>query len=248
MKPAVDIINGRIVGYDELTGEMTIKATYPDWVIAGKRKYSQCRIQLLDGRQISDKQRKTCYKLLREISDSTGNGLDTTKRALKQKFVEEVMHGSMDTDFSLSDAPMSLVCEFQRFLARFMLEFDIPSSFSLIEYVDDVADFLYACLTRRRCCICGNESDLHHRDHVGMGRDREEIVHEGMEVLPLCRVHHNEVHQIGEKSFSRKYHLGRGIHMDKYLCRLYGLKASRENKMDAINSCTGGSDDDQIPF
>lgn len=53
--------------------------------------------------------------------------------------------------FSLSNAPMSLVCAFQRFLVHFMLDWDIPCSIPLLEFVDDVQDYLYACLVAKKC-------------------------------------------------------------------------------------------------
>lgn len=58
---------------------------------------------------------------------------------------------------------------------------------------------------------------------IGMGRDRKEIVHEGMEVLPLCRVHHSEAHTIGRETFCKKYHVF-GIRLDRELCKIYGVR------------------------
>ena len=80
------------------------------------------------------------------------------------------------------------------------------------------------------CSICGKPTDLHPIDHVGSGRDREEIIHEGMEVLPLCREHHTEVHAIGQLTFNEKYHISGGIVLDRKMCKLYGLKAKEENR------------------
>lgn len=130
-----------------------------------------------------------------------GMGLDPAKEYLKLKFLVEDMQETADQMFSLSSAPMSLVCAFQRFLVEFILSWDIPCSFPLLDFVDDVGSYLYACLVNKKCCICGTSSDLHHLDHVGAGRDREEIIHEGMEVIPLCRVHHTEAHTIGKNTF-----------------------------------------------
>ena len=59
---------------------------------------------------------------------------------------------------------------------------------------------------------------------LGMGRDRDTIIHEGLEVMPLCRVHHTEIHTIGRDTFMEKYHLQGGIIADKTICRIYGLK------------------------
>lgn len=228
MKTPTDVIKGRVVDYDPVRGEITIRAAYPDWRIFEKRKYRQCLIQLLDGRPLSNQQRKACYKLIREIAEFTGDGIDRTKEELKQRFVEEELYDSMEEGFSLSDAPMSTVCAFQRFLVRFMLDFDIPASFPLLEFVDDVHDYLYACLATKKCCICGKQADLHHVDRVGMGRDRDDIIHEGMEALPLCRIHHNEVHMLGERRFFDKYHIDNGVILDADICKIYRLKRKKE--------------------
>lgn len=227
MKSPIDTIKGRIVDIDE-RGVMTIKATYPDWYTLTKREYSECLIQMIDGRPLSDKQRRACYALIREIAEYTGMGLDPTKEYMKLKFLTEDLQQTADKIFSLSNAPMSLVCAFQRFLVRFMLDWDIPCSFPLLDFVDDVGDYLYACLLNKKCCICGQPADLHHVDHVGAGRDREEIIHEGMETLPVCRGHHTIAHTIGEKEFKRKYHIPHGIILDKNLCKIYDLKAKKE--------------------
>jgi len=230
VKSPIDSVKGKITDYDPRTNELTIKAYYPDWQFMLKRKYSECEIRLIDGRQLSDKQRKAVYALLREISQFTGQGLSSTKEAMKQKFFEEELHEFGEANFSLSDAPVSLVCAFQRYLVSFMLEYDIPCSFSLLDFVDDVGAYIYSCLASKKCCICGKRSDLHHVDHVGIGRDREEIIHEGMEALPLCRPHHTEAHTIGQKTFEEKYHLSGGIVIDKYICRRYGLKEKEDVK------------------
>lgn len=228
MKTPVDIIRGRIVDVS-LNGELTIKAQYDDWYTLTKRGYSDCLVQMIDSRPLSDKQRRACYALLGEIADFTGNGKDSTKEYMKLKFLAEDFGETADKIFSLSNAPMSLVCAFQRFLVRFILDWDIPTKFPMLDLVDDVGDYLYACLINRKCAVCGKRADLHHVDHVGMGRNREEIVHEGMEALPLCREHHAEAHTLGAQSFAEKYHIEHGIKLDKTLCRIYRLKTRDKN-------------------
>jgi hypothetical protein len=224
MKTPIDIVRGRVVDYDPRRQELTIKAHFDDWYILAKRGYKECNIQLIDSRPLSDKQRRTCYKLIREIAKYTGMELDPTKEYLKLKFLVEDMQETADQMFSLSTAPMSLVCAFQAFLVDFILGWDIPCSFPLLDFVDDTGSYLYSCLARKKCCICGKSADLHHVDHVGVGRDREEIVHEGMEALPLCREHHTEIHTIGKITFFEKYHIERGVILDKGLCKVYRLK------------------------
>ena len=65
MKSPIDIVRGRIVDIDK-HGIVTIKARYDDWPMLLKREYKECNIQMIDSRPLSDKQRRTCYKLSRE--------------------------------------------------------------------------------------------------------------------------------------------------------------------------------------
>ncbi len=225
MKSSTDIVKGKIVDVRP-DGTVLIECHYDDWNTFIRRDYKECNVQMLDSRKLSDKQRKSCYALLRDIANWSGMGVDSAKEYMKLKFVAEDLQQTGDKVFSLSDAPMSLVCEFQRYLIEFMLDWDIPSSRSLLDMADDIDDYVYSCLNRKVCCICGAHSDLHHVDGVGTGRDRDEIIHEGMRVLPLCRQHHMEVHQIGKYTFRDRYHLNNGIVLDKALCKIYHLKTS----------------------
>ena len=228
MKTPIDAVKGYIVGYDDRRQEVLIRAPYDDWVTLTKREYKTCLVQMVDSRPLSDKQRKMCYALLGEIAEYTGMGKDPTKEWMKLKFMSEDLEQTADQIFSLSNAPMSLVCAFQRFLVRFVLDWDIPCRFSLLEYADDVADYIYHCLVTKKCCICGMPTDLHHVDRIGMGRDRTDIIHEGMEALPLCREHHTEAHTMPDSELFDKYHIPGGIVLDKTLCRIYGLKRKEE--------------------
>lgn len=225
MRSPNDVVEGRIVGYDERAGELLIRVPYDDYFTMTKREYKKCKVQLIDSRPLSDKQRRMCYALIREISDYCGMGDAMTKEYMKLKFLSENFEETADEMFSLSDAPMSLVAAFQRFLIRLIVDFDIPCKIPLLDYVDDISDYLYVCLINKKCCVCGRHADLHHVDRVGMGRDRTEIVHEGMKVLPLCREHHQEVDAIGDAAFYDKFHLIPGISLDKTLCKIYRLKA-----------------------
>lgn len=227
MKTAFDVVKGKIVDVDE--GVVTIRCRYDDWFTLTKRQYKDVLVQLIDARPLSDKQRRMCYALLREISNYSGESVDRTKQHLKIDFLANSFGETADKIFSLSNAPMSLVAEFQRYLVRFILDWDIPCSFSLLEYVDDISDYIYGCLINKKCVVCGKRADLHHVDQVGMGRDRKEIIHEGLEVLPLCRIHHNEAHTIGKRSFFDKYHFDNGIVLDKTLCKLYHLGGKDEH-------------------
>lgn len=229
MKSPVESVKARIVGYDNRSGELLIRAPWPDWPTMVKREFKECLVQPIDSRPLSDKQRRTCYALMGAISDYTGIGKESTKEYMKLKFMTEELEETADKIFSLSNAPMSLVCAFQRFLVRFIVDWDIPTTFSILEMVDDVQDYIYACLIAKKCVITGRPAQLHHVERVGMGRNREEIIHEGMEVLPLSAEMHTEAHTMPDDDFFEKYHLPGGIVADKTICRIYGLK-TRRNK------------------
>ena len=224
MKSPVETVRGKIVGYDEKRGELLIRAPYSDWVTMTNRQFKECLVQPIDSRPLSDKQRRTCYALIGAISEYTGMGKDSTKEYMKLKFMTEELEETAEKIFSLSNAPMSLACAFQRFLVRFIMDWDIPTDFSLLDMVDDVSDYIYGCLVNKKCVICGRPADLHHVERVGMGRNREEVIHEGLEVLPLCREHHTEAHTMPDKDFFERYHLPGGIVADKTICRIYGLR------------------------
>ncbi len=227
MKDPVEIIRGRIVAFDRNRKELLIRAPYQDLETLERRQYRECEVRLTDARQLSERQRKAICTLIREISDYSGADYGSLKEALKQKFLQEDMEGTDIQDFSLSNCSMSLAAAFQKFLVRFVLEFDIPCTRALLDYADDQRDYIYSCLLHKRCCVCGKPADLHHCEGsvVGMGRNRKEIPHEGLEAMPLCRIHHGECHQEGQAVFNQRYHLPGGVRLDRRLCDLYHLHA-----------------------
>lgn len=227
MAAVIDHIRGRIVEYDERRGELVIRAPYSDLETMFRREYKDVDIQLVDSRPLSDKQRRSCYAMIREIADWSGDTTEAIKEALKLDFWTAELLQMADTMFSLSNAPMSVVAAFQTWLARFIVRNDVPTKKPMLDYVDDIDDYVYACLVAKKCPICGKKADLHHVEAVGMGRNRDEIIHEGMEVMPLCREHHTEYHTIGRTDFFKKYHLNNGIIADKTICKIYGLKTQK---------------------
>ena len=188
-----------------------------------------------DTRQITSNQRRMVWALIGYIAEWQGESKASTMKtmvneAMKYDFLS-LAGEDIGEPFSLSNAPMSLVREYQKFLIDFIVENDIQTDRPLYEYVDDNDRYIYSCLAKQRCCVCGKKSDLHHCNidgsRVGMGRDRRTIIHEGLSVLPLCREHHNEIHTMPENEFFEKYHIS-PIKLDKNLCRRYGLHTYAE--------------------
>ena len=185
---------------------------------------------MIDSRPLSAQQRKCCYALIRAIARWSGYDEKSMKEILKIDFWAGELLETADRIFSLSNAPMSIVCAFQTWLVKFIVENDIPTDRPLLDFVDDTESYIYACLANKKCAICGKHADLHHVESVGMGRSRDEIIHEGMLVLPLCREHHTEVHMIGRDTFLEKYHLHGGVPADRTICKIYGLKTKKGAK------------------
>lgn len=216
------MIKGRILSVSE-DGTAVIAAPIDTYILT-HRKVKEAYIDYIDSRPLSDKQRRMCYALINAIAEWSGETTEGTKTALKLEFWQNHIDTLADKIFSLSNAPMSLVAEFQRYLVRFIIDNDVPLKFPLLNYVDDIKDYTYSCLIHKKCVICGKHADLHHIDAIGMGNDRNDVQHIGREVMSLCREHHTEIHRLGKSEFMEKYHLDGGIIADKTICRIYGFK------------------------
>lgn len=225
MKSPIQAIKGKII--EEKNGAVIISAPVSDWRLLVDREVKEVEIRLLDSRPISTQQRKAIYSLLNAIADWSGDTLESTKTHMKLKYLIEVLHETADAFFSLADASMSMASAFQSFLIDFCLSWDVPTKEPLYQYSNDIETYVYACAVNRKCAVCGLKAELHHVDRVGIGRDRHDIVHEGMEAISLCRRHHNEIHQIGDSAFFDRYHFDGGIILDKTLCKVYKLKGGR---------------------
>lgn len=217
-----NIVKGVITDVRE-DGTVTIKAQIDPYVLV-HRNIKECYVDYIDSRPLSDKQRRCCYSLINAIADWSGSTTEEIKEAFKIEFWAEHVNTLADKVFSLSNAPMSLVAEFQRFLIEFIISNDVPVKFQLRDYVDDIKNYTYMCVIHKKCAVCGKRADLHHIDAVGMGNNRNEVQHLGREVISLCREHHNECHSIGQKEFMARYHLDGGVIADKTILKIYGLK------------------------
>lgn len=211
------IITGKITGYDGK--KLIISAPFSNDYLLQKQNISNCEIRLDDGRTISAEQRKKIYATLRDVSLYTGHTPEEIKALLKYEYIAR----TGCEYFSLSDTDMSTANGYLTFLIDFCIENDIPCRDSLLERSPDIARYIYKCLVEKKCCITGKKAELHHVDTVGRGRNRKDIIHLGMRVLPLSRVMHTEAHNIGVSTFCDKYHVF-GLRLDEDLCRIWKVK------------------------
>ena len=178
--------------YHETEKGAWFKVHVPGWFAPKKliQKFMQGGIQLDDGRRISAKQRKLIYALFKDISLYTGYEVEELKELLKIDFMIEI----------------EVATEFIEYILEFMFAFDVPINKKVVVLAREVNNFLYLCLIHRKCAVCGSHADIHHHENlVGMGMDRAKHNHIDSRFIALCRVHHNECHNIGHKTFEDKY-------------------------------------------
>ena len=101
------------------------------------------------------------------------------------------------------------------YVIHFCIANDIPFRKQQFYLTTDASHMLYALTMKRLCVVCGKpNSEIHHVDAVGMGRDRSKYDHAQSRFLCLCRSHHTETHQIGGQEFMSKYHV-KPVKLDK---------------------------------
>lgn len=212
-------LTGNIIAYD---GEViTLRVPFRDTEQMIRKGIRTARVVLDDGRHISVEQRKKLYATFNDIALYTGYVAEEVKELMKCDFIAATGCEA----FSLSDVDMSTARAFLEHVIDFCLVWGIPTKDSLLERAPDVARYIYKCAVLKKCCITGGKAELHHLDAVGMGRNRKEIIHVGMEVIPLSAKLHIEAHKIGKLSFCEKYHVF-GIKADNEICKIYRLKRS----------------------
>ena len=178
-----------------------------------------------DSRHITPEQRRKAWALMTEIAAYQGETKDEVYEEQKTAFTLKHLETLQDGLFHLSTATVTTARAFITMLVEIIIEFGIPTKKPLYGLCDDIQRYVYACLMNKKCAVCGRKTELHHYDHVGIGRNRREIDHIGMRAYPLCREHHEEIHLIGEKAFDAKYHLV-PIEIDERIAKKYGLKGA----------------------
>lgn len=212
------IVSGRIT--DANPRCLTIQVPYDPRFVT--QQWDEVQVDIPDGRRISPEQRRKTYALMGEIAAWAGMDMEEVKLTVKHDYVQRHLEGLHKELFSLADCDMTTARNFITYLIDFVLEFDVPLKMPLLDVCDDVRKAVYACLMHKKCIICGIKCDLHHVDRVGMGGSRDDMCHIGMECLPLCREHHQEAHQHGDRALMDKYHL-EPIVIDEKIAKLYRL-------------------------
>jgi hypothetical protein len=180
-------------------------------------------IRFDDMRRISAKQRRKTYALIRDIAEFTGYIPEECKEIMKWYFMADTGYDY----FSLSNVDMTTAKEFISWLIEFCLHHGIQLHEEAWRLAEDIQRYVYYCLANRICAVTGEHENVHiHHltgSRVGMGRNRETISHEGLEIIPLRADIHQLFHQYGDEKMLIKYHLV-GIKADKKVLKELGMK------------------------
>ncbi|MDK8117356.1 putative HNHc nuclease [Limosilactobacillus reuteri] len=194
----------------------------------GKLQGIPVDFEFADPRKARPRQRRLFFALLGDISFWSG----TPVNWLKEYFYNQYTIKTAGKEISLADSTGNTVSDAKNLIdivIDFIFEFRVPvkQGYELLPRNEEY--FQYKCLMNSQCLICGDHSDFHHVDTVGMGRDRTKIDHTKHRVMALCRVHHTEFHKIGITEFCKKYHLTTvGIRLSKDDLKKIGVKGDYE--------------------
>ncbi|MDR2044866.1 MAG: hypothetical protein LBQ15_11010 [Clostridium sp.] len=212
--------------------------------ICERKQITEAEVLLPDGRTITPSQRRKIFALIHDICEyvtspphrALTREEEGTLREMKllyliQRSSEEVRHcltlcycELRDIDvFSLSNVNETLASDFIDWLVEMCVKHGIPCIDTLINRAEDVGRYVYVCLLHRRCAVCGQYAEVHEAERAGMGRNRAKMHHLGQLCEPLCRIHHDECHRIGQKSFDDRYLLC-GVRLDEALCEAVNYK------------------------
>ena len=226
----MEIIAGKIV--DVQPGYITIQASYDNIDRLLTRQYDEVQVGLTDGRKITPEQRRKAFALVGEIAAWSGYDTDEAHLTLKHQFIQQHLEQLQKELFSLSDCDITTAKEYISYLIEFCLTFDVPTKQPLVDLCDDIERYVYGCLIHKKCCVCGKKAELHHVDRVGMGNNRNEIVHEGRRCLPLCGGvggHHTEIDHLGDAAFCDRYHV-RPVMIDARIAKVHRLRTKKEQE------------------
>jgi hypothetical protein len=173
--------------------------------VSGGRGEFYVDFEVADLRKARVQQRRLFFALLHDIETY----FVVPSEFLKSMFYTQYEFYTAGKSISLSDATESSINDANTLLdlvIDFMFEWHVPFKKGYELLPKEEQYFIYQCCRHRVCLVCGEHADIHHVDVVGR-TNRNKIDHSKRHVLPLCRVHHNEIESIGATKFAQKYHV-----------------------------------------
>lgn len=129
-------------------------------------------IKLDDNKRISSEQRKKIFATIKDFSLFTGYEPEYVRDLLEFSFC----YLNNIEPFSLSDCSLEVARELISYIVEFCIDNGIPLSESALNRTDDINRYLYLCIRKSICCLCGSPSIVYSI------KDKK---------ISLCEKHHN---------------------------------------------------------
>lgn len=185
--------------------------------------------ELADRRKMRAKQRRLFFALINDIVQWS---------VMPQEYVKDMFYLQYSAytgkEISLADSSKTSVSDVNVLIdlvIDFMFEWNVPFKEGYKQLPREEQYFIYQCCRHRRCLVCGDYADIHHLDTVGMGMNRDHVDHTQKHVMPLCRTHHENYHQLGAEKFAELYHVPiNGIKLDAETLKKLGVKGNYKSQ------------------
>lgn len=173
----------------------------------------EIELRFIDPRRFTAEQRRFAYALLGDIYAYTGEPIESLKEVFKLRY--EALTGLKISLANHSSNTVSEVGLYTDIILDFIFENHIPfkNGYEILPVNQEY--YFYKCITTRTCCICGKpNAEIDHFDKALGRRSRKKVDHSEYTFASLCRIHHQEKHQLGVTSFKNKYKV-KGIKLNQ---------------------------------
>ena len=199
---------------DELIVTVAVEKVYPGLKEQLEEHLKKLKIRVIPKKKLTKAQNGLIHVLLKQFADELGWTMQDMKEYQKEQFAL-----SRDLEkFSTASCDMEMANDFIAFIIEQALENEInlyvfnkhDNRYKSILNIDKTTErYVIACLRAKTCAICGRKgADLHHWKTIASAAGAYEN-DDGLKTpfMSLCRMHHNEFHEIGQKEFEEKYHI-----------------------------------------
>lgn len=202
------------IANEEIVITLPVEKVYPGLKQLIEERLNHYPIKVIPVKRLSKAQNGLIHVLLKQFGEELGWTMQDMKEYQKEQFAL-----SRDLEkFSTANCDMEMANDFIAFIIEQALENEInlyvlnkhDNRYKSILKVDKTTErYVIACLRAKTCAICGRKGvDLHHWKTIASAAGTYEN-DDGLKTpfMSLCRIHHNEFHEICEKEFEEKYHI-----------------------------------------
>lgn len=202
------------IANEEIVITLPVEKVYPGLKQLIEERLNHYPIKVIPVKRLSKVQNSLIHVLLKQFGEELGWTMQDMKEYQKEQFALSRDLGK----FSTANCDMEMANDFIAFIIEQALENEInlyvlnkhDNRYKSILKVDKTTErYVIACLRAKTCAICGRKgADLHHWKTIASAAGAYEN-DDGLKTpfMSLCRIHHNEFHEIGQKEFEEKYHI-----------------------------------------